>query len=120
MLKDYQKEGGTILLSSHDLYEVEELCDKVAIIKNGQIVDNTSLDKLRGAGAHSIKITFTKSIPRELTKLDMGDYVKTKQTVSFTLKGSLDPLLKILSVARVQELNITSPTLEDIFKEIYV
>jgi len=119
LLRDYQKDGGTVLLSSHDLYEVDELCSKVAIIKDGKLINDSSLDKLRRAGSHNIKITFKKSIPKSLKDLTIEDYIETKKTVTFILKGNLAPLIKILSSNEVQELNITSPALEDIFKEIY-
>jgi len=119
LLRNYQKDGGTVLLSSHDLYEVDELCSKVAIIKDGKLINDSSLEKLRKAGSHNVKITFKKSIPKNLKNLDTEDYVETKKTVTFILKGDLTPLIKILSTGEVQELNITSPTLEDIFKEIY-
>lgn len=119
LLREYQAEGGTILLSSHDLYEVEELCTKVAIIRDGKIVDDTSLTKLKGAGHHAVKVTFKKSIPEEFQKLEVEDYVTSKKTATFVLKGDLSDLLKILAKNDVSELSISSPSLEDIFKEIY-
>lgn len=120
LLRDYQKEGGTILLSSHDLYEVEELCDKVAIIRDGNIVDDTSLTKLKGVGSHTIKVTFKEKIPTEIKDLRIEDLVSLNRTATFIIKGGLGDLLKILAKNKVQELSISSPTLEDIFKEIYV
>ncbi|USN97643.1 MAG: ABC transporter ATP-binding protein [Candidatus Nomurabacteria bacterium] len=119
LLRDYQARGGTILLSSHDLYEVEELCSKVAIIKDGKIIDDTDLSKLKKVGSHSIKVTFKKSVPKELNSLHIEDLTTTINSASFLLRGDLNKLLEILVKYNVQQLSISSPTLEDIFKEIY-
>ncbi len=119
LLRKYQEGGGTILLSSHDLYEVEELCDNVAIIREGKLVNDTSLSKLKKAGSHSVKVTFKKNIPKELQGLTTEDYIISRKTATFIIKGELGPLLDILAKNEVQDLSISSPSLEDIFQEIY-
>jgi ABC-2 type transport system ATP-binding protein len=118
ILKDYQKSGGTILLSSHDLSEVEELCTNLAIIKDGNLVTDNSLEELKKSRTHKVKVTFSSKVPN-LDKLGVNNLVKTGKTLNFNLKGSLDPLIEDLSKHKVKDLEITSASLEDIFMEIY-
>jgi ABC-2 type transport system ATP-binding protein len=118
LLRTYQKDGGTVLLSSHDLSEVEELCSNLAIIRAGKIVTDSSVDKLRQANIHSIKIRFDGKLP-DLSSLGLEELVTSDQTVNFKLKGDINPILKALAGYSVGDLEVTKASLDDVFMEIY-
>jgi len=119
LLRQYKLDGGTVLLSSHDLSEVEDLCDKIVIIHNGKLIQDTTVTRLRSNHGHKIKAHFVDGTP-DLTKLkDIDDLVTTPHTAVFTVRGSLQPVLEILAKHNVEDLEITSASLEDIFEEIY-
>lgn len=118
ILKNYQKLGGTILLSSHDLSEVEELCNKVAIIKDGLLVEDKTIQNLKASKLHKIKLNYSGPEP-SLAKLNIEDLAKNGKHISFTFKGDLNPLLSKLNKCQLKDLEITSASLEDIFLEIY-
>lgn len=118
ILKDYQKSGGTILLSSHDLSEIEELCTNLIIIKDGLLVTDDSIKKLKESKTHKVKVAFNTKAP-DLSHLDISELVAVGKTLTFNIKGGLNELTKELSKHKVKDLEIVGASLEDIFMEIY-
>lgn len=118
LLREYQKAGGTIVLSSHDLSEVEDLCNSVAIIRAGEIVSDTSLGELKKASAHKFKVGFGGAVP-DLSSIAATNLAVSGHTASFTTKASLDSALQLLAEHKVTALEVSSASLEDIFMELY-
>lgn len=118
ILKDYQKTGGTILLSSHDLSEVEELCTNLAIIKDGLLITDDSIEKLKKSNMHKVKASFIGRVP-DLSSLDISEIVTAGKTLSFNIKGELNELTNKLAKHELKDLEIVGASLEDIFMEIY-
>jgi ABC-2 type transport system ATP-binding protein len=119
LLREYRDNGGTILLSSHDLSEVEDLCDKIVIIHNGKIVQDTTLDHLRSNHSHKIKAHFSGAVPDFSKTHGVESLISTKNTATFMFKGNITPILESLSLSKLEDLEITSTSLEDLFQEIY-
>ncbi len=119
LLREYKKAGGTVLLSSHDLSEVEDLCDKIVIIHNGKLIQDTTVSRLRANHGHKIKAHFLDAVPDFSNINGVEGLIATKHTVEFKVKDNLHPILEKLSASRVEDLEITSASLEDIFEEIY-
>jgi ABC-2 type transport system ATP-binding protein len=119
ILRNYQKKGGTILLSSHDLSEVEDLCDKIVIIHNGKLIQDTTVSRLRSNHGHKVKAHFVDSTPNLKDLNGIKNLITTTHTAVFNIKGTLQPMLDILAASHVEDLEITSSSLEDIFEEIY-
>ncbi len=119
LLRDYKQSGGTVLLSSHDLSEVEDLCDKIVIIHNGKLIQDTTVTRLRSNHGHKIKAHFIDAVPNFSDIKGIDGLITTKHTVEFKIKDNLHPILDLLSKSHVEDLEITSASLEDIFEEIY-
>jgi ABC-2 type transport system ATP-binding protein len=119
LLRDYQQAGGTVLLSSHDLSEVDELCTKLSIIRAGRIVSDTTLDKLKEASLHKCKVTFSGKVP-DLSRLGVEDLAVTGSVASFMLRGDMNPMLRLLAKHQVADMETSIASLEDIFMELYV
>lgn len=118
LLRDYQTAGGTVLLSSHDLSEVEELCSNVAIIRDGRLVSDTSLAELKRANRHHLKLTFAGTMP-DLALLKPTELVIAGQTARLTVQGDLNAALKLIARHAVKDIEISSASLEDIFMGMY-
>jgi ABC-2 type transport system ATP-binding protein len=118
ILREYQKSGGTILLSSYDLSEVEELCTSLVIIKDGLLVTDDSIKKLKESKTHKVKVTFSAKVP-DLSHLNISDSVISAKTLTFNIKGNLNDLTRELSKHKLKDLEIVGASLEDIFMEIY-
>ena len=114
-----KERGQTVFLSSHILSEVEALCDRVAILRKGVLVDVGTLSEMRHLSSLTVEATFDGSVP-DLTRVPG---VKTVQVdghvVRCQVEGSVEPLLKVLAVSGVHELLSREPSLEELFLAHY-
>ena len=111
--------GQTIFLSSHILSEVEALCDRVAILRNGRLVELGSLDQMRHLSSLLVEVTFVGPAP-DLTSTPGVRAAQTQgTTVRLEVAGSIDPLLKELGQHDVRELISRELSLEELFLSLY-
>jgi ABC-2 type transport system ATP-binding protein len=107
--------GQTIFLSSHILGEVEAVCDRVGILKEGRLVDEGTLEELRHLRAQTIELTFTTEAP-ELPPLPGVRVVNAHaNTLRLELTGSIGPLIAVLATHPVATMTSREPSLEEIF-----
>ncbi|NVM19570.1 MAG: ABC transporter ATP-binding protein [Candidatus Lokiarchaeota archaeon] len=126
ILHKQQKEtGSTVLLSSHLLGEVERVAHRVGIIREGKIVEVATIQQLRNMAMKEIKVDFkTKAALKQFSeKIPTGvvDSVMLNEThASFMIsREDLSKILNLLSQSEVIDIDVTSPTLEDIFLKYY-
>ncbi len=116
ILRDRNKEGTTILLSSHILSEIQRNCTRAAIIRDGSIIACNSVDVLSKTNAK--RITVHGSV--DLDNLNgVKDKKCSEDSVSFLYNGDMDSLLCTLSTGQVNDLTITEPDLEEVFLHYY-
>lgn len=120
ILRDYKKQGGTVFMSSHNLAEVQKICDAVAVIKEGKLVINETLQSLRGKNLHHIDVTFAKTVPADLLKgFDVNVISHAGRNISFRVKGELGPVLQTISRHNIKDIEIRHASLEELFLELY-
>ena len=116
---DAKAAGQTVFLSSHILSEVEALCDRVAILRAGRLVEVGTLAEMRHLSALSIEATFT-STPPDLSQVHgVNDLEVDGNRVRLRVHGSVEPLLQRLTAARVTQLLSREPSLEELFLAQY-
>jgi ABC-2 type transport system ATP-binding protein len=114
-----RERGQTVFLSSHILSEVEALCDRVGILRAGELVDIGTLDEMRHLSALSVEATFDGP-PPDLTRVPGVTAVEVEGfTVRCQVQGSVEPLLKVLAAAGVHQLLSREPSLEELFLAHY-
>jgi ABC-2 type transport system ATP-binding protein len=113
-------EGRTVLLSSHTLSEVEALCDHVAIVRDGHLVEQERIETLRRRALRHVEIRFDSGRPRSPT-IPAGLRVihEADDHLTATWAGPVGPLLSWLAGAPVQDVTIGDPDLEDLFLAYY-
>ncbi|WP_410607244.1 ATP-binding cassette domain-containing protein [Amycolatopsis sp. lyj-109] len=119
-IQEEREQGRTVLLSSHILAEVEALCDKVSIIRNGRTVESGTLAELR----HLTRTSITAELagpPNGLAKLaNIHDLKVDGNRVRFDVETrSLDEALRRLTEVGVRSLVSQPPTLEELFLRHY-
>jgi ABC-2 type transport system ATP-binding protein len=119
-INEVKQQGRTVLLSSHILAEVEALCDRVSIIRQGRTVETGTLGELRHLTRTSIAVETT----RPLTGLDalpgVHDLVLDDHHARFDVDAAeLDAVVRRLSTLGVRSLTSTPPTLEEMFLRHY-
>ncbi|QCT02269.1 ABC transporter related protein [Paenibacillus algicola] len=118
-----RQEGMTIFFSTHVLSEVEKLCERVAFIKEGQLLRVNRLEELSSGRTHRVSVQFdTPGDQRETLPLKELDAQIQFDGIYHTLEASgpkLSSLLAALSGLPVQDLEIRRPTLEELFMDDY-
>lgn len=118
LLMEEKQNGSTILLSSHNLTEVENLCDRVAIIREGKIVDILELDK--EIEKFGLIVNIRGDIPKNIIKSISEEIIFEKdRDFKFVYKKDINNLIFELSKYNIEELEIREQTLEDTFIEYY-
>ncbi|WP_373894896.1 ATP-binding cassette domain-containing protein [Virgibacillus sp. CBA3643] len=117
---DEKRKGKSVLLSSHILSEVEKLCDRVAIIREGEIIESGSLDELRHLTRNNILVE-TKQPITALHELKGVHAIEEKeQGLTFQVDSEeMDAVMKHISQFGIVKLESAPPTLEDLFMRHY-
>ena len=116
ILRERNKEGATILLSSHVLSEIQRNCTRAAIIRDGRIIECDSVDVLSQTSAKRITVHGTINLERLSGVRDRKD---SEDSVSFLYSGDMNSLLCTLSAGQVDDLTVTEPDLEEVFLHYY-
>ncbi|MCC7543460.1 ABC transporter ATP-binding protein [bacterium] len=120
ILRDFQQTGGTVLISSHNLSEVQRLCSRVVIIRDGQIIAEEPLDSLRALNTHEITVRFAKKVSPKVFERDGVVVTAHAPTeISMKVRGGLDAVVKQLAAYSVVDLQVTHASLEEVFMEMY-
>ncbi|MGN0635531.1 MAG: ABC transporter ATP-binding protein [Acutalibacteraceae bacterium] len=116
ILRERNRDGATILLSSHVLSEIQRNCTRAAIIRDGRIIACNSVDELSQTSAKRITVHGIV----DLAHLDgVRDRKDSQDSVSFLYSGDMNSLLCTLSNGQVHDLTVTEPDLEEVFLHYY-
>ncbi len=116
ILRERNKEGATILLSSHVLSEIQRNCSRAAIIRDGRIIACDNVDVLSKTSAKRVTVhgaVDLKQLSGIRDRRDSGD------SVSFLYSGDMNSLLCALSSGQVNDLTVSEPDLEEVFLHYY-
>jgi ABC-2 type transport system ATP-binding protein len=118
-VREARVRGQTVFLSSHILSEVEALCDRVAILRQGEVAETGTLSDLRHLSAVSVEATFAGA-PPELSGVPGVTGVEIAgEHVRLQVRGSAEPLIRALATAHPQHLLCREPSLEELFLTYY-
>lgn len=116
ILKERNKKGMTVFLSSHILSEVQRFCSRAAIIREGRIIASGSVEELTRTNAKRVTVRGTFD-PSGLP--DVRDLQISGDMVSFLYGGDINLLLSRLSRHQIMDLSLSEPDLEEIFLHYY-
>jgi ABC-2 type transport system ATP-binding protein len=121
VIAEQRARGATVFLSSHNLAEVERVCDRVGIIREGRLVAVDGVDALTGRAYKRVSVTFRDVV--DLAPLRRLPGVSGLEvdgaTVTFRASGELDPVLKLLARHHVVDMELERPSLEELFLTFY-
>ena len=118
-IQEAKQLGQTVFLSSHILSEVEALCDRVAILRDGRLIEVGTLDELRHLKTREVKVTFTGAPPDLSSVAGVEQVTIDGSTVRLRLGGSPTPLLRAIAPCDVVDVDIREPSLEELFLSYY-
>ncbi len=124
ILKQLRDNGSTIFLSSHDLSEVQAICDRVGIIKNGEMILIEEVENLRKKFLQHVFVRFSSSNVPTLKEIKALDFVldadkKNNGNFKLKIKENIDDLINWLKGYEIERLSIEDASLEEIFLHYY-
>ena len=112
LIKEEKNKGNTIFYSTHILSEIKKICDRVGIIKDGKLIKIAKLDEISN---HNYLVTI-----KTKDKIDLNvEYKKNNFEYKFIYKEDINSLIKLLSKYNILKLEITEPSIEDMFMDFY-
>ncbi|HJQ69133.1 MAG TPA: ABC transporter ATP-binding protein [Blastocatellia bacterium] len=120
LLADVKAKGRTVFMSSHVLSEVERVCDRVGLLKRGELVLLSPVEEIRNLAARRVRVIFAEDV-RRVPDLAAGHELLDTQPRVWTLRvnGPLGPLVSALSGLPVSDLMVEEPHLEDVILKYY-
>ncbi|KKQ89448.1 MAG: multidrug ABC transporter ATPase [Berkelbacteria bacterium GW2011_GWA2_38_9] len=120
LLKEFRQKGTTILMSSHNLHEVEEICDRVGIIKKGKMVAVEKMNALRDKRLYRVTCRFAEKFAEKdfnLPDIDLID--KSAKKIVIKVRGNINPIMKKINKYTLENIEIVQGSVEDVFMEYY-
>jgi ABC-2 type transport system ATP-binding protein len=120
LMADVKRRGRTVFMSSHVLSEVERVCDRIALLRDGELVLLATVDEVRELAPRRVRVSFYEDVVLNET-LPPGVELIEKSPRAWTLeaRGQLGPLIFALSRLPVADLFIEEPKLEDVLRGYY-
>jgi ABC-2 type transport system ATP-binding protein len=121
ILKAEAAKGNTIFMSSHNLAEVEKICDRVVILKDGKIADTETINDIKRKRIYTVYAYFEGDVPKEDLVTDGISLIEEfSNGVALSVKSDIKPLLaKLSGYKNLKDLEITHASLEEVFMEFY-
>jgi len=121
ILGEFRDRGRTVFLSSHILSEVERVCDRVGIVKEGRLVDLRAIEELRQNKIRHMDVIFRNQV--NATEFEILPQIISVQVTNnhlhITFRGEVDSLVKQIARHEVEDLTFMQPNLEDFFMSFY-
>ena len=121
LILEYKEKGKTIFISSHVLPEVEMLCDRIAIIKDGRIVTENTMTKLKSMALNRFEIIFKNEIKIRSFGKSVGvkNIIQSGEKYIFDVEGDVNKFIKKIAENKVMSFKTIEPDLEEIFLSFY-
>lgn len=116
ILRERNRQGTTVFLSSHILSEVQRNCERAAVIRDGRLIACDRVQAMSQTGARRVTIHGAADV----SGLDgIRDFTSGENSQSFLFGGDMNQLLGRLSAGNIEDLSVTEPDLEEIFLHYY-
>ena len=120
MVAEVRAAGRTVFLSSHNLPEVERACDRVGIIREGRLVDVSTVSALQSSHWRSVSIVLPTPPPAGLFDLPNVEIASASaRDIHLMVQGDVNPLLRRLATIEVSDISISTLEIEDVFLRLY-
>jgi ABC-2 type transport system ATP-binding protein len=121
LVREATARGGTVFLSSHVLSEVQQIADRVALVRDGRLALVESVQALRELASMRVEATFQQPPPADafLRVPGVSELERHGREVVFSLAGPVDPLIKALAAHTVLALDVHEADLQDVFLDLY-
>jgi ABC-2 type transport system ATP-binding protein len=123
LLQEATTEGRTVFLSSHIISEVERVCDRVAIIREGRLVEVDAVSALRRMAVHHVELRFAEAGPvadiERLAEVKVERTLDDSRVLVLQVAGPIGPVIEVAAQHRLLDVVSREPNLEDVFLAHY-
>jgi ABC-2 type transport system ATP-binding protein len=119
MIKEENKKGATVFFSSHILGEVQKLCNRVAIIKEGSVINIQDIKTLQKDNYKKIRIAADNIDEKQYRLEGVSNLMKENGALNFFYNGDINTITRLIGNNDVLDVTIEEPTLEEIFLHYY-
>jgi len=120
LIREENRRGVTILFSSHVLSEVQKICSRVGIIKDGRMVKVEEISSLEDTSYRKFKIELAENIPPGYFDIPGINNLSThEKTATFIFSGDINQMVSRLNEYKIRNLLVEEPSLEEIFLHYY-
>jgi ABC-2 type transport system ATP-binding protein len=119
LLFELRRRGRTVFMSSHVLSEVELVCDRIAVIRDGEIALVSTVADLRRMSGRTVHVRFERDTAAVGLPPGMRLVERSPASWQIRVEGDLGPLLPLLAGLPVKDLEIVEPALEDVLRRFY-
>lgn len=121
LIQKENEKGATVLFSSHILSEVQKICHRVGIIKEGTIIKDQKISELRKEAYKKVNLVLDEeNVQHEIVINGSNNVNRTKGNMSFIYKGDCNALVSQLTAYTLSDIDISEPSLEEIFMHYYM
>lgn len=120
LIREENQRGASVLMSSHILSEVQRICERVALIKEGRIIAIDTISALKEKNVR--RFTFETKSPVSIERFQIDgikDLVVKDRSCEFIYRGDVNPVMSLLSTIELDSITISEPDLEQIFLHFY-
>jgi len=120
LLTDIRQQGRTVFMSSHVLSEVERICDRIALLRKGELVLLSTVEEVRRLAPRRVHVYFDQEVRPPSTFPGGAEIVEINpRRWTLRIEGLLGPLMTVLSRLPVKDLEVEEPRLEDVLIRYY-
>ena len=119
LVREFTARGGTVFMSSHILPEVEELCERVAIIRGGRVITTGKVADLRDGRRRSMTVVFRGQPPEKLDAPGVEVVTRVGVTWQLSVSDNINALLRELAGYDIEDMVYERPHLEELFMDHY-
>lgn len=121
ILRELADGGLTVFFSSHVMSEVEQICERVAILRTGKLITVQPVSELKARGLRHVVVSFAEAAPEatEFRLPGVREIERAHAAIEFEVTGEIDGLLKVLARHHVADLRTEQPTLDEILLAYY-
>jgi ABC-2 type transport system ATP-binding protein len=121
LLADVRRRGRTVFMSSHVLSEVERVCDRIGLLRQGELVIVSPVDEVRRLAPRSVRIVFRERVASPAAAWPAGcDAVQvTPESWQLRVHGPLGPVLSLIASLPVDDIEVREPHLEEVLRHYY-
>ena len=120
LVEEFQAGGRTVFFSSHNLYEVERLCHRVGIIREGELVAVEAVQALRDRRLRQMEVVLANDAAEDALRLPgVISMEREGRRLKFLVQGDINPVIRALAAVDVEDMSFEQPTLEDVFMDYY-